>query len=409
MLALVVGLAMPADAEEPPLTLHECYRLALTRSEQIAIQQELIRQTEGRFLQSLSTALPRVSFVSSDKRQDGTGSSAFTLRDVPERRFTFSQPLFSGFKEFAAIAGAGADRRGRLQAKRRAEQLLFVDVADAVHLFLQHQEDLQALLATRDALRGRMEELRQREQLGRSRPSEAVSAEAQLRRVEAEMELVRRDHRLARQLLEFLTGRSPIDAVSDDEPDIVLLPGEDDALARAASRPDVSAAEEGWRVAKKEVVVAQSRFWPTVMLEGNYYTKRVGNAADVDWDATLEVEVPIFQGGEAVGVTGEARSKARQAKLQWEQTRRQAELDIRDAYVQLQAELARREALNAALDASEENYRLQAEEYRLSLVSNLDVLVALEQLQDARRDWIEARHEAARRFWALQVATGQIP
>jgi len=406
----LVGLAMPASAEQvPPLTLRECYRLALARSEQIAIQQELIRQTEGRFLQSLSTALPRVSFVSSDKRQDGTGATAFTLRDVPERRFTFSQPLFSGFKEFAAISGAGADRRGRLQAKRRAEHLLFVDVADAFHLFLQHQEDLEALGAVRDALRGRMEELRQREGLGRSRPSEVVSAEAQLRRVEAEMELVRRDHRLACQLLEFLTGRAPIDAVRDDEPDAVLPAGEEDAVARAALRPDVKAAEEDWRVAKKEVVVAQSKFWPTVSVEGNYYTKRVGNAADVDWDAMLKVDVPIFQGGEAVGATSEARAKARQAKLQWEQRSRQAELDIRDAYVQLQAALARREALKAALDAAEENYRLQTEEYRLNLVSNLDVLQALEQLQDARRDWIEARHEAARRFWSLQVAIGDIP
>ena len=45
---------MPWQANDPLLTLPECYALALTRSETIAIQQELIRETEGRFLQAFS-------------------------------------------------------------------------------------------------------------------------------------------------------------------------------------------------------------------------------------------------------------------------------------------------------------------------------------------------------------------
>ena len=177
--------------DSTPLTLAEAYRLALKRSETIAIQSELIKETEGRFLQSLSGVLPRATFSLSEKRQDGTGSSAFTLKEVPERKFVFSQPLFSGFKEFAAMAGTRAERRQRVAEKARAEHLLFVDVANAFHLLLEQRQDLNTLETIRAALIERLDELKVREQLGRSRPSEVVSAEAQLRRVEAEMELVK--------------------------------------------------------------------------------------------------------------------------------------------------------------------------------------------------------------------------
>ncbi|MBI3087902.1 MAG: TolC family protein [Candidatus Omnitrophica bacterium] len=409
LLFVACVLAAPlAGAQEPAaLTLHDCFQLALKRSEEIAIHQELIKETEGRFLQALSGALPRASFNSSNKRQDAAGDSPFRLRDVPERKFTFSQPLFSGFKEFAAMAGSRAERRQRIQEKVRAEQLLFVDVSDAFYSLLEHREDGAALTTIREALVERLRELKGREELGRSRPSETASAEARLRRIEAEMEQVRSEELVTRQLLEFLTGLSPLRPLAGAELRLPLEP-EGYYLAKTADRADVRAAEEAWRVESKEVAVARAAVWPTVSADGNYYTKRVGVSEQVEWDATLTVDVPIFQGGQAVGAIEEASSEARQARLRFEQTSRQALLDIRDAYAQMQAALARRDALEQALAAADRNYLLQIEDYRLNLVSNLDVLQTLQDLQDARRDFLHAQHEAKRQYWRLRAAAGDL-
>jgi len=404
----------PRTGQPPPreearlLTLADCFALALQRSEVVAIQQELIKENEGRFLQALSGALPRASFEASKKRQDGTGGSAFTLRDVPERKFVFSQPLFSGFKEFAAMAGARAERRQRRHEEARAEQLLFVDVSDAFYLVREQREDLAALEAIRAALIGRLEELADRERLGRSRPSEVVSAKAQLRRLEAEIELVRNREVTARQLLEFLTGLARVEGLADLEVSPPQLASENEYLAKASLRPDVRAAEEAWHVAKKEARVAQASFWPDVDVEGNYYTRRVGASSGVDWDVLLTVNVPLFQGGETAGAVRTASSEARQAKLRFEQTQREAALDIQDTYATLQAAMTRHAVLAKALDASEENYRLQQEDYRLSLVNNLDVLQALEELLTARRDVIHATYEIKRLSRSLQAAVGEI-
>lgn len=403
-------LAAAADASlETGLTLAECYALALKRSETVAIQQEEIAVTEGRFIQALSGTLPNVSFISSDERQDGSGSSAFTLRHIPNRRFNFTQPLFSGFKEFAAMAGARAERRQRQYLKKRAEHLLFVDVADAFYLLTEQRKDLETLEMIRKALEERITELQDRQRLGRSRPSEVASADVQLRRTEAELELVRSREAIAAHLLEFLTGLPRVvGPLADSDQMVLALAPEEEYLAKAQTRPDVLAAHEAWTVTQKAGQVAKSGFWPTVDAEGNYYVDRAGVSQDITWDATLTVEVPLFEGGANLGAVREAQARAREAKLTLELATRQAVLDARDIHARLQAELARRAALQRALEAAEDNYRLQNEDYRRSLVNNLDVLQALETLQDSRRELIQSAYETKRLYDELRAATGDV-
>ncbi len=399
-------ISPPPSASASPLTLQDCYALALKRSETIAIHAELIKETEGRFLQALGTALPHVSFLSSDKRQDGSGSSAFTLRYTPQRQFTVNQTLFAGFKEFAALAGSRAERRERIEEKTRAEHLLFVDVANAFYLLLELREDLSALETTRVALIQRLEELKDRQRLGRSRASEVVSAEAQLRRTEANIERARSAERIGEQLLNFLTGLDHLEAINDDAPSLPPLDPETTYLMKLSIRPDLLAAEDAWHVAQKAVTIAQAQWWPTVTANGNYYVDRSGVAKEVKWDAALTVDVPLFQGGQAAGAVKAAASQAREAKLRYEEKQRRVALDIRDAYAKADSAIVIRAALENALSAAEESYRLEVEDYRLNLVSNLEVLQTLQSLQDAHREFIHAKYDAKRLSWQLHVATG---
>ncbi|OGX47454.1 MAG: hypothetical protein A3G88_00245 [Omnitrophica WOR_2 bacterium RIFCSPLOWO2_12_FULL_63_16] len=408
---IVLLLFMPSgiSSASDVLTLEECYELALARSEELLIHQEKIREAEGRFLEALGTVMPTATFEWSRKRQDGNNASAFSLQDIPERKFVFTQPIFSGFKEFAALAASRAQRRERAFERRRAEHLLFLDVVDAFSLLRQQREDLATLEAIRLALVERLDELAARQRLGRSRPSDRVSAEARLRRDEAEIERVRRQEATARHLLEFLTGLPQISGLADDAAGAPMLDDEETCVQRAHLRPDVQAEEEAWRIVKHEVVVAQSGLWPDVDVEGNYYTRRVGNASGVDWDVLLKVEVPIFKGSEVLGDIQTASAKARQAKWRFEQVHREAQREIRDAYSDVQLAIARQQALDRAWKAAEDNYRLQLDDYRLNIVNNLDVLQTLQELQDVRRDLIAATYDVQRLYQRLRIATAHDP
>ena len=405
---IFLGFSWSLGADEPKvLTLKDCYQLALKQSEEISLRQELITETEGRFMQSLSGVLPKVSFSSVDKRQDGAGDSAFTRKRLPERKFTFSQPLFSGFKEFAAMRGAKVEKHQREQLKARAEQLLLVDVSDAYHILLEQREDLQVLDSIRKTLRDRLNELESREKLGRSRSSELVAAQAQMYRVEAEWELAQSRETVATQLLEFLTGLDAVDDLAKPSPTLPASGSEEAYLTKADVRPDVKAAEQAVEISRLIVKVARAKFFPTVGVDGNYYVERSGAAQDVTWDASLKVDVPIFQGGGAVGATKEAESGVRQAEILLQQARRRAVREIRDAYMQYDFAVAHTRALTKALEATEESYQLQAQEYRLNLVSNLEVLSTLQTLQDARRELIHALYDAHRFYWKLKASAGE--
>lgn len=389
---------MPKVGTVEGLTLKDCYQLALKRSEQLAIHQQQIKEAEGRFLQSLSGVLPKASFNYSNKYIDGD--------QVPEAKFTFSQPLFSGFKEFAAMAGSKAEERQRRQEDLRARQLLFTDVADAFYYYDLYQEQLRSTQSIVQALSDRMAELQKRVDLGRSRTSELASAESRLRKAEADVEQTKSDMTVARELLEFLTGTA-LEAIQDEASPVFAVKTEQELAGYAGQRPDVIAAREAVAVADRKVAVARAGFWPTVGLDGNYYTKKI-IASSSDWDVTLKVAVPLFQGGDNVGKLNEASALAEEAKLTLSETQRKALLDVRQAYSRREASVRRDEALKKALDAAHRNYQLQADDYRNNLVNNLDVLQALADLEDVRRSAISAATDVQRFYWQFKVKTGDI-
>ncbi|MFH0940491.1 MAG: TolC family protein [Candidatus Omnitrophota bacterium] len=392
------GIVSVADK---PLTLPDCYALALKQSEIIAIDAERIKEAEGHFLQALGTLLPHVTFSSDIYR----GEPVTSTNKGSIQKFTVKQLLFQGFKEFAAMRGGSSEKDQRTNETIRAKQLLFTDVSDAFYLLMEVREDLKSLHTIERALKDRLKELNEREKLGRSRKSEVVNTEAQLFGVVADIEFVKSRDVLVRQLLEFLVGR-PVREIIDNEAVPPFMRPESDYISKAAVRPDVVAAKNAWDVYRNGVIVARSGFFPTVSLESNYYAKRTISPTNTEWDAKLNITVPIFQGTETFGVVKSAVSQARQAELTASRTLRLAVQDIRDSYVRFESALLIYNALKRALSAAEMNYSLQKEDYKFNLVNNIDVLDAIQKWQTSKRNYIHSLYEAKRAYWRLLVATG---
>ncbi|MBF0331646.1 MAG: TolC family protein [Candidatus Omnitrophica bacterium] len=405
MIGCIIFLFCAGVARAEGLTLRECYALTLKRSEAIAIQGELIKETEGLMLQSLSTALPKVAFAYSQKWQDARPNDTFG-GSTPEAKFTFSQPLFTGFKEFAAISASKHLGKQRAQELKRAKELLFTDVSDAFYLYLSYQQDLEVLETTHKALEERVAELVKRQTIGKSRPSEVASAQSKLLKNEATTEGVRSQRETAGQLMEFLIGQTFDHLIEEDAARADMKP--EDLYMKADGRADVVAARESVMAYKNNVTAARSTFLPSVTLGGNIYAKRGDAFEGNDWDTTLTVNVPLFSGLSDVGQLQQAKSQAIEADLRLSQMRRKALLEVRQAYTSWQSVIRRVDALAKALEASDKNYALQVDDFQKSLVNNLDVLQALEDLQSSRRDWVSAKAEAHRAYSTLKVSVGEI-
>lgn len=399
------------------LTLRSAFEKALVRSESLAIEKEDLELAQARFYRSFQYFLPTVSFrttrferdVGKDSSSSEGGISSDSRRRVtPEEKFVFSQPIFSGFKEYAALAGSGADKKQQRLEYRRAEDLLFVDVMEAFYATLQAEADLKTLRTVADVLGKRMAELKERVNLGRSRESEMKTAEADLRIIEADLVTAEASARISLQLLEFYVGESLEGRGLADED----VPADTGDLAfhlnAAGKRADVLATEEALKLARQGVVSAQSGFFPKAYLDGNYYTRRVGFQNGTDWDILLSLDVPIFDAGQTLGDVKEAWSTRKSAEYALSRARRTAELEIRNAHEDLTAARRATTAYNAAHEASKTNFEILEDEYRHNLVNNLDVLDALRRFEDEERRWHEARFDEKRAYWKFRSAIGEI-
>lgn len=403
-----------SPAQLPPLTLPEAYHLALKRSEDLALKKADIDQTWADFLQATSEALGDVHFRIEDFRQEDVGggsgegaTSSFNRPHSREDKFVIHQPLFQGFKSLGALTGAGSLRKQREKTYQRAEQLLFLDVSGAFYAFLQSQRAFEITANTIQLLEQRAGDLSKREKIGRSRISEVITVRTRISTLKADLARLRGNLRREQRVLEFLTGENLEGRRMEIENVLPAAAGElAEYLTISGQRPDVEAARYAVKTANRNIVVAQSQLWPTVSLDHNQYEKRDGFQSAIDWDLLLTVNVPLFQGGEALSKIKTALVDRKKSSLTLTRTERESERDTKQAYDSLSSRLEEYQALEAATQEADENYRIQKKDYLLALVTNLDVLEALQNLNQTRLDSNEVYFELLKDYRRLQVASG---
>jgi len=251
----------------------------------------------------------------------------------------------------------------------------------------------------------RITELEAREDLGRSRKSEVVAAKTQLTQDKASYLDAAGAERLAQQALKFLTGLD-----TDLAPAEIPLreQGDPEAYLKAAlTRPDIAARRKTLESAGYLADVQEHNLWPTLAAYGNYYPLRTPAPDPADrWDAGLTLNLPLYTGGVAGAQREVARAGQRSAALALGLAERAALSEVRSAYDELHYLALEEASLKEALSLAQENARLQQEDYKLGLVTNLDVLSALNTVQQTRLALSQARAMENVALLKLEIAAG---
>jgi outer membrane protein len=370
------------------LTLEACYRLALARSESVALTEEDIAREEARFGLLRSGVLPDVGFLATDRFQDTSGvssgsNSTFTRGDRPEAAFYARQPIFAGFREFAAMKGQKAEILASQESVFRSKILLYEDVARLFYMVTDRDREIESLKTLIKLSRDRIDELKKRVAIGRSREGEVLSTESQSANLESRLEAAKGFREASLEVLNTLLG---VQATSllDDQPEATVPAPLEHYLDRLVQRPDIMAAEARRQARTHFTESARRRYWPTLDVAGNYYVKRVGFNEPIDWDVLFTLDAPFFTGGETKSLIRQAESEERASTLTLSETRRNAEREVRERHRNLRSLLAQIQKLRRSAELAKRNYAVQQKEYRLGLVNNLDVLSALNTWQESQ-------------------------
>lgn len=371
-------------------SLKDAFASAVKRSESVGIQQELLTQAaEGR-TQAEGGFYPTISGSAVFLHQQLPQPQNLQVNTVSDQRtskISLNQSLFRGLKDLATLRQQGAKLEAQSYAVKNAARTLFSDLAVAYYNVLSLQSDEQNYQKALDVNRQRLGELKHFIQVGRSRQTEMLTFQSNISSLEAQLESTHGQLESAKDVLAYLTGWSRDTVLKDNE-------GEDHGselditqyLAKLEDRPDVKAAIADKKAAKEGVPIARSGHLPSLDLVANNYFDRPGYPQGAqDWDASLVVTVPLFQGGVVSSQVRQAESAAAQAELVLSQTKRLAEQEIRTLYDAYSSDLKQIKKLQETADWSKKSADAQLKDYRHGLVTNLDVLQALTTSQDSQR------------------------
>ena len=412
LLAATARAEVVATASDGQLDLAQCYELSKKQSETLEISVEQINQIEQQYRQTLASTLPNITLNGSQEWQEPNPlvGGTFSATSRPQVNFNLTQPLFSGFREYAAMRGFKHQGQAAQLQLKFADQQLFQNVATAFYQILSLEKNLTD---TRDLLamtEDRVKELRTREQLGKSRVSEVLTVESSLASVKSQAESIRGQIAAEREILSFLIGKDASSAALVDR--LAELPPaqtQEAALAKAQTRSDVRAAREAAQALREQIKIAWGAMSPQVGFVGNYYLKRIDLLEPTKWDATLNATLPIFSGGGQMAAVRLAESQWRSADDNARLVLRQAASQIRTDLSNLQFATSQFGTLQEAYEKARESYRLNLREYRLGIVDNLTVLQAMNAVQSAQVALHQTGYQIKLDYLQLKVATEEMP
>jgi outer membrane protein TolC len=408
-------------------TLADCVAFAeLTHEDLLSGEEDRLQAALRRDL-AFAGLLPNVSITALLFRQDrvpgGSSSASFgdsssggsggSSADREQLALTVRQPIFRGFAELAAIEAADRDEAARAAAIEVIRLGLRRSVARAFFAVLSADAETRTLEEAERLDRARIEEMRARLEAGIARRSELLLLESQLQTTLAAVQRARVSFAVARTVLDRLVGVG-VDIptpLMHAAPAPVATPSRADAIAQALrSRPELVAAGLASEASEASIAVARAGYWPTVAFVGRSYLARSGYSRQSEatkWDAEIDVDFPLFEGGATRARERIAKSNLRKARLAESATLRGVVQDVESVLARASGDAALLETSRRTVEIATENLRLLRDEFAQGVATNLEVLTAQNVLQQAQLDLERQRLAADLDRVELSLALGR--
>lgn len=319
-----------------------------------------------------------------------TGNAGFGTTNVG---IQVRQSLFQGFRVRNSARQADASVRAAGHNLRATEQNL---LAEGVRLYLsvnaarQSQKVAEQSVAT---LTRQVEAAGIRYRAGQNTKTDTARLEASLERAKSTHAGARANLMAAQAQYQSFFGQLPESL--EDAPALPSIPESQQALLERAktTNPSLKAAVAAEDAARQAVKVAKGTMAPSLSATASYGVAQDSFIqGDEAKSATLttQLTIPFYQGGGEYAGIRRAKAAHRAARQRVIQAERNVEEAVLVVWSQYQAATATVGSARAAERAAELAFTSVTEESRLGLRSSLDVLVAEQELSQARLGVIEA-------------------
>ena len=329
-------------------------------------------------------------------------------------QFSASMPLYDFGRTSGRIKDARIQAQGVQENASRTEQSVVFDVINAYLNGLLAQEQVRVAQAAVTMAQADLRRAQAREKQGLAVASDVLSAQTQL--AQAKENLIRAQNGVAisQAALNMAMG-VPEDAPTRTEGKLAgvkVSVGDLASLQQQAlkQRPDYHEAQLQAERAGNSVSLAKKEFLPRIDMMGSWeqdnqtFASRGGN----NWVAGATLTFNIFNGGARRARIAESKAYQQRAEAMRSHMESAVRLQVREAYLNLNAARQRVEVSSDSAAQAQESLRILRNRYDAGLATIMDVLRAETMRTSAQSNHLNAVYDYRMAFAALELATGKL-
>jgi outer membrane protein len=429
IMILFPGVVVAQDAAET-LDLQQTIRRALDANLGLQKSRQEIEAAQAAKNSRRTYFFPTLNSQYSYLQRDKPTSTAVGLPNgqvaelitTPEHEYdfvtSFTQPIFTGFAlinqyKIASLGLDSAEVNNKL-----IRQDVILDAKNAYFSVLKTQKLVDVAKDTVTQISAQKEVTENLYQVGMSPLNDLLQSQVQL--ANAKQQLIVAQNNLDIAKAQFNTVlRRPVDAPVSVQDILNYQIFERDVgwcLKEAEkNRLEIRIADLDIEIAQKGYELAQSNFFPSINLSGNWYKRGTGwdvnggkGIADPEfWNVQATASWDFWQWGRTRFDTKEKYMRLAQSKTSKQEVLLNIKLEVKQAYLKTKESEQNILTIEKAVEQAKENLRITEERYKEQVSTNTDVLVAQTLLTQTMTNYFNALYDFKIAKAVLYRAIGQ--
>lgn len=424
-LALCLAFFQAACTAAPALaaqyTLEQAVKAALERNFSIEAAREGKKAAEEGKKASRSAFGPVLGTgYDYDRRQHGVNSAGrLQDKELFTWRVSLTQNVFSGFATLADYQKAALQEESAREGIRQARLDLVRTVQENFFIYLKAVEDVRSAKDALERLQSQLKSSQAFYDVGVSPRIDVLQAEVDVSTAESSLLIAENAVATQRARLNTLL-LLPIDQAVEYTGELMVIPftmSLDQCLQQAyQKRPDLLMAQQAVHIAEKDIMKAQSGFYPQVNAFGAWgsqgsdaFAAGSPNARTRfnEWTVGVNAEWPLFEWGKTMHESRQAGHQRSKVRAEAENLHHEVGFMVKERMLSMGESAKRVKVAIKAVEQANEAYRMADARYRQQVGTMTNVLDAQAKLSLAEAALAGARADYSIALSSLYTAIGE--
>ncbi len=398
-------------------SLDDLYRIALKKAPQIKIAEEDLYLAEQGKDKARAVLFPKSTaygnYTAYSQSKESLQGAIVQPDNTVTRGLRFDQSLSLSGREFTALEIA----KGNIEKTRydftAVKEGYLLQVAAAYYDFLRANKAVEIAKANIERLTRHRDAAQTRLRVGEITKTALLRAEAELSGAQSEEIKAKNSRESAKAFLARLVGLNGDYAVHEI----------DDAVERKSvgtaadlkkiaemERTELKALEKQKELLSQQIKYTEGAFWPTVSVEGVYNRQdddpESGSMNPESIYGGVTLNFLFSDGGLRKAEKREAEAIYRKADLAINEKKRVIELEVENAWLNINTLQGIIEKFQDQLVYAEDNYKSVAKQFGFGVANSIDVMDANTLYVTAQRQLSDARYNYQLALLQIEQATG---